>query len=79
MSKTYKLDKFFALLPTPFTIAVLITFVTFILALIFTKPQSAGNPESFITTCFILGKRNLAQPLLEFAIQMMLMLVLGML
>ncbi len=76
MSITNKFEKFFkALLPTPFTIAVLLTFLTFILALIFTNPQSDGSHLLELVSYW--EKGIWYSPLLEFAIQMMLMLVLG--
>ncbi len=63
------------LLPAPFTIAVLLTFFTFILALFITKPTSEQNHFIQLLTFWEQGIWH--SPLLVFAIQMMLMLVLG--
>jgi short-chain fatty acids transporter len=63
------------LLPAPFTIAVLLTFFTFILALIITDPKAE---ESHILQLLSYWEEGVwYPPLLVFAIQMMLMLVLG--
>jgi short-chain fatty acids transporter len=63
------------LLPAPFTIAVLLTFFTFILALIITDPKAE---ESHILQLLSYWEEGVWHPpLLVFAIQMMLMLVLG--
>ena len=64
-----------ALLPAPFTIAVLLTFFTFILALIITEPKADQN--HFIQLLSFWEQGIWHSPLLVFAIQMMLMLVLG--
>ena len=68
-----RITKFFkTLLPSPFTIAVLLTIVTFILALNITE----GNNQLFtLLGYWETGLWN--KDLLVFAIQMMLMLVLG--
>jgi short-chain fatty acids transporter len=64
-----------AFLPTPFTIAVLLTFFTFLLALIITEPKTEENHFLQLLSFWEKGIWN--SPLLVFAIQMMLMLVLG--
>lgn len=76
MSIAKKFEKIFkGLLPTPFTIAVLLTFFTFILALIITEPKAE---ESHILQLLSYWEDGVWHPpLLVFAIQMMLMLVLG--
>ncbi|MBN4073000.1 short-chain fatty acid transporter [Crocinitomix catalasitica] len=73
-ANTYK-----KLLPTPFTIALLLTALTFILALIFTKPEDAGFGEYTLTLAskWEEGLWNEGKGGLYFAFQMMLMLVLG--
>ena len=63
------------LLPGPFTIAVLLTFFTFILALIITEPKAEEN--HFLQLLLFWEQGLWHSPLLVFAIQMMLMLVLG--
>ncbi len=63
------------LLPTPFSIAVLLTFITFLLALIFTEPISKDNHLIELLSSWEKGLWN--PPLLVFALQMMLMLVIG--
>lgn len=67
---------FRTLLPSPFTIAVLLTLTTMLLAWAFTgdRPLS-GRQAHHIMTLWENGLWN--QPLLVFAVQMMLMLVLG--
>ena len=76
MSITKKFEKGFkVLLPAPFTIAVLLTFFTFLLALIITEPKSEKNHLLQILSFWEQGIWH--SPLLVFAIQMMLMLVLG--
>ncbi|WP_299121820.1 TIGR00366 family protein [uncultured Tenacibaculum sp.] len=64
-------------LPSPFTIAILLTLVTLILALIFTKPidVSVGNYSLEVLKYWEKGVWN--NNLLVFAYQMMLILVLG--
>jgi len=76
MSIAKKFEKIFkGLFPSPFTIAVLLTFFTFILALIITEPKAEG---SHIIQLFQFWEQGIWHPpLLVFAIQMMLMLVLG--
>jgi len=73
MSIKKKLDKGF--LPTPFSIAVLLTFLTFFLAFFFTKSKGEGNQLLQIFSFWEQGIWN--SQLLVFAMQMMLMLVLG--
>jgi len=76
MSIAKKFEKVFKrLLPAPFTIAVLLTFFTFILALFITQPKTE---ESHILQLLSYWEEGVWHPpLLVFAIQMMLMLVLG--
>lgn len=77
MSTSERIEKLFKkVLPAPFSIAVLLTFFTFFLALFLTEKDLAiGNHTYKILTYWEAGiwKQNL----LAFAIQMMLMLVLG--
>ncbi|MDT8415281.1 MAG: TIGR00366 family protein [Flavobacteriaceae bacterium] len=62
-------------LPSPFTIAVLLTFLTFILAWVFTKPAADNNQGFQLLKFWESGIWNTG--LLVFAYQMMLILVLG--
>ena len=62
-------------LPRPFTIAVLLTLLTLILAFTLTNLNTETNKALLILTYWEEGLWN--PPLLVFAIQMMLMLVLG--
>ena len=65
-----------SMLPSPFTIALLLTIVTFILALTLTSSETSGFDRVFeLMSFWEQGLWN--SPLLVFAIQMMLMLVLG--
>ena len=66
---------FKAFLPAPFTIAVLLTGLTFLLAWALTQPQQEGC--HFIELLENWEKGLWDGPLLVFALQMMLMLVLG--
>ena len=67
---------FKSLLPAPFTIAVILTIVTFLLALLLTTSELTGfNRVIEVMGFWENGLWN--PPLLVFAIQMMLMLVLG--
>lgn len=76
MAITKKFEKIFrAFLPAPFTIAVLLTFLTSILASIITEPKTETN--HFLQILHFWEKGVWHPPLLVFAIQMMLMLVLG--
>ena len=77
MSFAKKFENVFrSLLPSPFSIAILLTLLTFVLALIYTDNQ---NPENYhilnLLSSWEKGIWNNA--LLVFAFQMMLMLVLG--
>ena len=62
-------------MPAPFTIAVLLTFFTFILAFFITQPKAEENHILQLLSYWEEGVWH--PPLLVFAIQMMLMLVLG--
>ena len=64
-------------LPSPFTIAVLLTIVTIFLALLFTKPDSIGFVGYTVDILQYWEKGIWSSSLLEFAYQMMLILVLG--
>ena len=76
MSIAKKFEKSFKrLLPAPFTIAVLLTFFTVLLALLITEPKNEEN--HFIQILFFWEQGVWNSQLLVFAIQMMLMLVLG--
>ena len=76
MNIANRFEKLFkSVLPTPFTIAVLLTFFTFILALFITEPIAE---ESHILQLLSFWEQGIwHSPLLVFALQMMLMLVLG--
>lgn len=75
-ANTYK-----RLLPSPFTIAILLTLLTFVLAYIFTKPVSKGSFEYLADLAgYWGGDRGIwktGNGGLYFAFQMMLMLILG--
>ncbi|MEE2931349.1 MAG: TIGR00366 family protein [Bacteroidota bacterium] len=76
MSFSDRLEKVFkSVLPTPFTIAVLLTIFTLILAFFITKNTSSNPHYIEILSYWEKGLWN--PPLLVFAMQMMLMLVLG--
>ena len=76
MTFANRFEKVFkSVLPTPLTIAVLLTFLTFLLALFLTSPQQEGN--HFIQLLSFWEQGLWHSPLLVFAMQMMLMLVLG--
>ncbi len=76
MSIAKKFERFFkGFLPAPFTIAILLTFITFILALLTTKPKSEGSHLLQLLQFWEQGVWH--SPLLVFSMQMMLMLVLG--
>ena len=71
-----KFEKIFkVLMPAPFTIAVVLTLFTVVLALIITEPKEPTNHLLMILSFWEQGIWN--SPLLVFAMQMMLMLVLG--
>ena len=77
MSFAKKFENIFrSLLPSPFSIAILLTILTFVLALIFTEDQ---NNESYhVLNLFSSWEKGIwNNELLVFAFQMMLMLVLG--
>ena len=77
MSFTSSFERTFKrLLPSPFSIAILLTALSFILAFVFTRPQNTGFEYIFtLSTFWEKGLWN--TPLMVFAMQMMLMLVLG--
>ncbi|MGB1042155.1 MAG: short-chain fatty acid transporter [Tenacibaculum sp.] len=64
-------------LPSPFTIAILLTFITITLALLFTKPIDASVDVYFLEVLSFWEKGVWTSGLLVFAYQMMLILVLG--
>ena len=64
-------------IPSPFTIAVLLTFLTLILALLFTKPETTNTVAYFFDILGFWEKGLWSNNLLVFAYQMMLILVLG--
>ena len=64
-------------LPSPFTIAVLLTFVTLLLAWLLTSPAGKHPGGYFIDLLGFWEKGLWDGPLMVFALQMMLMLVLG--
>jgi len=68
-------DKFKNILPSPFSIAVLLTFITFALALIIKSSKSQNLPILEILNAWEQGVWN--PPMLVFTVQMILMLVLG--
>ncbi|MDX2360011.1 MAG: TIGR00366 family protein [Crocinitomicaceae bacterium] len=71
IEKTFK-----SLLPSPFTIALSLTFITFVLAWVFTDSETTGWARGLELVGF--WEQGLWQTkLLAFAVQMMLMLVLG--
>tara|TARA_B100000787_G_scaffold169695_1_gene161795 strand:+ start:35780 stop:37159 length:1380 start_codon:yes stop_codon:yes gene_type:complete len=64
-------------LPSPFTIAILLTFLTIFLALFFTRPDNIDAVDYTISILQFWEKGIWSTSLLEFAYQMMLILVLG--
>ncbi len=78
MSFATRFEKMFKqLLPSPFSIAILLTLFTFVLAILFTKP-AAQNAGAYAVSLLGFWKNGLWDgPLMIFALQMMLMLVLG--
>ena len=70
---------FKSILPSPFTIAILLTFITLIIAQIFTKPASVAHADYFLKliSSWESGLWNSSSGGLYFAFQMMLILVLG--
>ena len=78
MNITKAVEIFFKkFLPSPFTIAVFLTLLTILLALIFTKPSMIGFGDYAIEILQFWEKGIWSSSLLEFAYQMMLILVLG--
>ena len=76
MSLTKLIENIFRrYLPSPFTIAVLLTLITIVLALVFTENNSNSNHLFTILSYWENGIWN--TNLLVFAYQMMLILVLG--
>ena len=76
MSFNTKFEKVFkSVLPSPFTIAIILTFLTFLLSYIFTENIEKGSRILNILSYWENGIWN--NDLLVFAFQMMLMLVLG--
>ena len=63
--------------PSPFTIAILLTITTIFLALIFTVPEEISSVDYLIDILTFWEKGIWSTSLLEFAYQMMLILVLG--
>ena len=64
-------------LPSPFTIAILLTLFTMVLALVFTKPSSEGIGVYSLQILQFWEEGIWSNDLLVFAYQMMLILVLG--
>lgn len=73
-AKAYK-----SIVPSPFTIALILTGVTFLLALLFTRPANMGVMEHVgeITSHWQEGLWNKSEGGIYFAFQMMFMLVFG--
>lgn len=67
------------LLPSPFTIAILLTFLTLLIAQFFTKPDAVSHPQYFLdlVQAWKIGLWDSSAGGLYFAFQMMLILVLG--
>jgi short-chain fatty acids transporter len=71
-------DRFFrAILPSPFSIAIILTIVTLVLAGLLTQPTDTSAWQYGIELLGFWQKGIWDSPLLVFAMQMMLMLVLG--
>ena len=68
---------FKTLLPSPFTIAVLLTGFTMLLALLFTRPSGAGIGDYSLNILEFWENGIWNNSLMVFALQMMLILVLG--
>ncbi|CAM1372019.1 short-chain fatty acid transporter [Tenacibaculum xiamenense] len=64
-------------LPSPFTIAILLTLITFALGVVFTKPESSNLSMYSLEVLSFWEKGVWTNGLLVFAYQMMLILVLG--
>ena len=78
MNFTDKYTKAFKyLLPAPFTIAIILTIITFLIAFIATRPATEGITSYSIQLLKYWEQGLWNNNLLVFAIQMMLMLVLG--
>ncbi len=76
MNMTKTIERLFKrFLPSPFTIAILLTLLTIVLALLFTTPKGGGNHILEVLSFWEHGIWN--SNLLVFAYQMMLILVLG--
>lgn len=76
MSLSSRIERIFkSVLPTPFSIAVSLTLLTIVLAFLITENNSSNNHVIELLTYWEEGIWN--PPLLVFAMQMMLMLVLG--
>jgi len=70
------LHGFRTVLPSPFAIALLLTAITFLLAFVLTKPEGAG--AEYVLELLVFWEKGLWESeLLAFAMQMMLILVLG--
>lgn len=65
------------LLPAPFTIAVVLCFITFLIAFFFTKEPELSNTEYFVELLGYWETGLWNNGFMVFAMQMMLMLVLG--
>ena len=78
MNITKAIEIFFKkFIPSPFTIAVLLTILTIVLALFFAKPNLIGFGDYAIELLQYWENGIWSSDLLEFAYQMMLILVLG--
>lgn len=78
MTRSDRLMKVFkALLPSPFTIAVLLSVLTFLIALVWTDAPAESDRPYALTLLTYWDKGLWENGLLVFAMQMMLMLVLG--
>ena len=64
-------------LPSPFTIAILLTVLTIVLATFFTRPEAASTFDHFVNVLSFWEDGIWNSGLLVFAYQMMLILVLG--
>ena len=65
------------ILPSPFTIAILLTFLTLLIAFFFSDDEEALTPPYFLKLLSYWNKKLWDLKLIVFAFQMMLMLVLG--
>lgn len=78
MKSTDKYTKVFQyLLPSPFAIAVVLTFITFLVAFFFTKDVNTSNVDYAFDLLSYWENGLWTSGLMVFAMQMMLMLVLG--